>query len=395
KNKKDAEDKAKNPNLTYEEAKNLQANINKANEKIEEMQKVGLLVDMVNGALYNPSDTLAGTAVNTLSPAVVYKVGQYFKENEKLNKLDGGDRDEQGSTKHLLAQALVAGVTARLAGNDILSSSISGGGGEAIAPYLAEYIYGVNPKDVSKMTAEQKQTISAIISLGSMAVGATSGSVTDMVASGEAGRVAVEENRIILKGTANQKTILLDNLQMLTDDELTVDKKGKVNIVNKIEGEHPIGTKLVNELISSDKTVSVSLNQNEDSKAVSPLSAFPGVHKGVGSDSRVNLNTNAETTALETKADGTKVIAPIPSYIILGHELDHALDLANGTFGYETDKVEVRVKNGERTFRDNSPTREYGTVGIHGYDSKNGTSENAIRKEHNLNERASYVTPSD
>jgi len=90
---------------------------------------------------------------------------------------------------------LVAGVTAGLAGNDILSSTISGGGGEAIAPYLAEYIYGIKPKDVSKMTAEQKQTISAIISLGSMAVGATSGSVTDMVASGEAGRVAVEENR--------------------------------------------------------------------------------------------------------------------------------------------------------------------------------------------------------
>jgi hypothetical protein len=290
---------------------------------------------------------------------------------------------------------LVAGVTAGLAGNDALSSALSAGGAEALAPKLASVLYGIEEKDVSKMTAEQKQTISAIISLGSTAVGATSGSVTDMVASGEAGRVAVEENRMILKGTANQKTILLDNLQMLTDDKLKVNKKGEVSVASKIDGEHQIGTKLVNELINSDKTVSVSLNQNEDSQAISPLSAFPGVHKGVGSNSRVNLNTNAETTALETKADGTKVIAPIPSYIILGHELDHALDLANGTFGYEKDKVKVKVKNGERTFTDNFPTREYGTVGIHGYDSKNGTSENAIRKEHNLNERASYATPSD
>jgi hypothetical protein len=147
------------------------------------MQKVGLIVDMVNGALYNPSDTLAGTAVNTLSPAVVYKVGQYFKEEET-----------EGSTKHLLAQALVAGVTAGLAGNDALSSALSAGGAEALAPKLASVLYGIDEKDVSKMTAEQKQTISAIISLAGTAIGATSGSVTDMVASGEAGRVAVEEN---------------------------------------------------------------------------------------------------------------------------------------------------------------------------------------------------------
>jgi filamentous hemagglutinin len=173
------------------------ATYTKAQETIKDMQQVGLLVDMVNGALYSPADNALGTVANTLSPKIVYEIGQHFKENEELNKRDKGDRDEQGSTRHLLAQALVAGVTAGLAGNDILSSTISGGGGEAIAPYLAEYIYGVNPKDVSKMTAEQKQTISAIISLGSTAIGATSGSVTDMVASGEAGRVAVEENRLL------------------------------------------------------------------------------------------------------------------------------------------------------------------------------------------------------
>jgi hypothetical protein len=72
---------------------------------------------------------------------------------------------------------------------------LSAGGAEALAPKLASVLYGIDEKDISKMTAEQKQTISAIISLGSTAIGATSGSVTDMVASGEAGRVAVEENR--------------------------------------------------------------------------------------------------------------------------------------------------------------------------------------------------------
>lgn len=44
------------------------------------------------------------------------------------------------------------------------------------------------------MTAEQKQTISAIISLGSAALGATTGNVTDVVSSGVAGTTAVEEN---------------------------------------------------------------------------------------------------------------------------------------------------------------------------------------------------------
>jgi hypothetical protein len=108
----------------------------------------------------------------------------------------------------------VAGVTAGLAGNDALSSALSAGGAEALAPKLASVLYGIDKKDVSTMTAEQKQTISAIISLGSTAIGAGSGSVTDMVASGEAGRVAVEENA----GTVNARATPVNRYQQQLND---------------------------------------------------------------------------------------------------------------------------------------------------------------------------------
>jgi hypothetical protein len=50
---------------------------------------------------------------NTISPAIVYEIGQQFKGTELEN-----------TTAHYLAQALVAGVVAGLAGNDVLSATV-------------------------------------------------------------------------------------------------------------------------------------------------------------------------------------------------------------------------------------------------------------------------------
>ena len=151
-----------------------------ANSDIENMQHLGVLVDSISGALYSPSDSITGTIANTLSPAIVYEIGQQFKGTELEN-----------TPAHYLAQALVAGVVAGFAGNDALSATISGGGAEALAPHLASWMYGVKPED---LTSEQKQTISTVISLGSAAIGATTGDTTDIVSSSVAGRVAVEDN---------------------------------------------------------------------------------------------------------------------------------------------------------------------------------------------------------
>ncbi len=180
-----AKDIVNNPNATPKQ-------IAEANQKIEDMQHLGVLVDSIAGALYSPADSTLGTVANTLSPAIVYEIGQYFKKNEELNKLDNGNRPEEGSAAHILAQTLVAAATSSLAGNDALTAGLSAGGAEIIAPKLAEWLYGVD--DASELTSEQKNTISAIISLGSAAVGATTGETTDVISSSVAGTVAVVNN---------------------------------------------------------------------------------------------------------------------------------------------------------------------------------------------------------
>jgi len=141
--------------------------------------------------------------VNThQSPAAAYEIGQYFKENELANSIDGANRAEEGSPQHLLAQTLLATLTANLAGNDALSAALAAGGSEALAPALGRLLYGTqdtNEPELSELDATQKETISAILSLGSLSTTlATGGSTTDAVASGAASSVAVEDNALAL-----------------------------------------------------------------------------------------------------------------------------------------------------------------------------------------------------
>jgi len=181
-------------------------NNQEAQKTVSDMQNLGILVDSIAGALYSPSDSAAGAAANTLSPAIVYEIGQHFKENEELNKLDNGNRPGEGSAQHILAQTLVAAATASLADNDALSAGLSAGGAEVIAPMLADWMYDKNPQD---LTSEEKNTISAIISLGSAAVGATTGNTTDVASSSVAGTTAVEDNAFYLY---NNKVVATDKI---------------------------------------------------------------------------------------------------------------------------------------------------------------------------------------
>ena len=174
-------------------------NNQEAQQTLQDMQRLGILVDSIAGALYSPSDSAAGTAANTLSPAIVYEIGQHFKEE-----------GTEGSAEHILAQTLVAAATASLAGNDALSAGFSAGGAEVIAPILADWMYDKNPQD---LTSEEKNTISAIISLGSAAVGATTGNTTDVVSSSVAGTTAVEDNAILYTpGTFSNSTNIDEDL---------------------------------------------------------------------------------------------------------------------------------------------------------------------------------------
>ena len=154
----------------------------------------GTLIDSIASGLSGPSSTgAAGILANAAAPQLQYQIGQYFKGT-----------DAEGSTAHILAHTILAAATAAAGGNDALMAGLAAGGAEAVAPAVANWLYGSNPdvkKDAkdnviaSELTAEQNNILSNIIGLGTAGVtGLASGSVTDVVSSTGLAQTAVEDN---------------------------------------------------------------------------------------------------------------------------------------------------------------------------------------------------------
>ena len=171
-----------------------------AHAAIENWQQGGVLVDMIAGGLSGPTSTgAAGTIANAAAPALQYAVGQYFK-----------DQKAEGSTAHIVAHTVLAAAVAAAGGNDVLTAGLSAGGAELLAPKVANWLFGNTAgieKDkngnviASKLTAEQKQTISNIVSLGAAGLTAGAGGTgTDVVSSSQLASSAVEDNRMLHAG---------------------------------------------------------------------------------------------------------------------------------------------------------------------------------------------------
>ena len=159
----------------------------------DKVQQKALLFDGISSALYGPNaNGAAGYVAKAVSPQVAYQIGQYFKKNDFLNDLDNGSRSQTGSPEHLLAHALLGAAVSYATGNDMVTGGLGASAGEGAAILLTKYIYKVD--DTSELTAEQKDTISSIASLSSVALGASTGQVTDAVNAGETAKVAVEDN---------------------------------------------------------------------------------------------------------------------------------------------------------------------------------------------------------
>lgn len=96
-----------------------------------------------------------------------------------------------------IAHAILGGVTAALQGNSAAAGAIGAGTGEVIASAIAKSLYpGVDP---SKLTEDQKQTVSTLATLSAgMAGGIASGDVAGAAAGAGAGKNIVENNALSL-----------------------------------------------------------------------------------------------------------------------------------------------------------------------------------------------------
>ena len=96
-----------------------------------------------------------------------------------------------------IAHAILGGVTAALQGNSAAAGAIGAGTGEVIASAIAKSLHpGVDP---SKLTEDQKQTVSTLATLSAgMAGGIASGDVAGAAAGAGAGKNVVENNALSL-----------------------------------------------------------------------------------------------------------------------------------------------------------------------------------------------------
>ncbi|STZ14954.1 Possible hemagglutinin (DUF637) [Moraxella caviae] len=145
--------------------------------------------------MYAPNPNgIIGDVARAASPELAYQIGQYFKNNKTLNQLDNGNRPEEQSVNHLLAHAILGAAVSYATGNNPTTGALSGASSEVAAPALADYLYGT--KDPELLTQDQKDAITSILNLATVATAytTTGGNVTDTVNAVEVGKVGVENN---------------------------------------------------------------------------------------------------------------------------------------------------------------------------------------------------------
>lgn len=146
---------------------------------------------MIGAGLSAPTDNVAGIAAATASPAVSYQIGQYFKGLAQKNP-DGRLTADQ-KTAHILAHGVLGAAVSAAGGNDALAGALASGGAEAAAPVIGKWLYGKG--DGGSLSAEEKETVSAITRMLGAAAGAAAGnSSADVVRGGIAADGAVTNN---------------------------------------------------------------------------------------------------------------------------------------------------------------------------------------------------------
>ena len=131
-------------------------------QKLKQLQHSQVFLNMVAAALSAPTDSAAGIAAATASPALSYQIGQEFKKHNK-----------EGSATHIASHMALGAVVSALGGNDAVSGALAAGGAEALVPLFSKAMYGTT--DPEKLTAADKQNLSNMARLFGAAVGAATG----------------------------------------------------------------------------------------------------------------------------------------------------------------------------------------------------------------------------
>ncbi|HCP5918915.1 TPA: VENN motif pre-toxin domain-containing protein, partial [Escherichia coli] len=151
-----------------------------------------------------------------------------------------------------IAHAILGGVTAALQGNSAAAGAIGAGTGEVIASAIAKSLYpGVDP---SKLTEDQKQTVSTLATLSAgMAGGIASGDVAGAAAGAGAGKNVVENNALSLpSGMVSYGQAVSSWNQYADANNLTPEQK-QAGLDKIAKGELPEGANISKVIVDGYK----------------------------------------------------------------------------------------------------------------------------------------------
>ncbi|EIT1315867.1 hemagglutinin repeat-containing protein, partial [Escherichia coli] len=178
---------------TEEQRQAYLAKLRETPEYKKEQEKFGTGSDIQRG-IQAATAALQGLAgdniVGALAGASAPELANFIGHNAGINDNDAAKA---------IAHAILGGVTAALQGNNAAAGSVGAVSGELIAGAIAKVLYP-DEKDLSKLTEDQKQTLSTLASISAGIAGGVAGGNTAGVATGAAaGKNVVENNYLSSK----------------------------------------------------------------------------------------------------------------------------------------------------------------------------------------------------
>ena len=202
-------------------------------------------------------------------------------------------------------------------------------------------------------------------------------------------------------GTAEERNAIFKQLQLLTDDNLTLDlETGVVSYENADSIERHVGTNLLREAIDSELVCEINFNSSNVCNTYTPTDLSL-------ENCDIKLAVNYSKEVLTKNRYGDIQPEAFPQYIALGHELIHFVHSVRNEFTKNEMKGLHYYKDLSGNYvSETNPNEEYNTVGLKYYvvsQGKNGImfynsfngdnfkyTENKLRSENNINERIMY-----
>ncbi|KDF47155.1 hemagglutinin repeat-containing protein [Enterobacter kobei] len=199
----------------------------------------------------------------------------------------------------VVAHAILGGAVAALQGNSVAAGAAGAATGELAAKAIAGMLYP-DVKDLSKLSEEQKQTVSALATISAgMAGGLAGDSTGSAVAGGQAGKNAVENNSL---GKKDKLPVNIYDINQLKPNALDADGDplkggggiGKFTINKGQQNKHLPGT--------NEYKIASEAGLNKSVLTVAPDSLLPKLGTGQqvgntpvgapGSKERINYGQN-------------------------------------------------------------------------------------------------------